>query len=140
MTSPHDLDIEGREIGPMTSAELKVVREYLGLSGDWLAGHLGVSPRTVRHWEEGKFAVPEGIRTEIAGLEAITAAQVTAYIEACGSQRDPAIRTYRHDTDFDAHVPGNRWPASWHRAVCARVAQEVPGVAIEFWTPDVDGE
>src|SRR5690606_40083818 len=37
----------------MTPAEFRVVREFLGLTPEWLAAHLGVSGRTVRHWEQG---------------------------------------------------------------------------------------
>lgn len=28
---------------------------------------------------------------------------------------------------------GLDWPASWHRAVCARLADEVPGLRIGYW-------
>src|SRR5690606_819281 len=46
----------------MTPAEFRVVREFLGLTPEWLAAHLGVSGRTVRHWEQGKYAIPDGVR------------------------------------------------------------------------------
>lgn len=135
-THPADLDIEGRPIGPMTAAEFKVVREYLGLSGDWLATHLDVNPRTVRAWESGKYPVPEGVRLQMEALEAETARGVTLAIDACNDMRDPGILTYRSDTDYRRHHPELNWPASWHRAVVARVAQEVIGLRIEYWEPD----
>src|SRR5690606_34223992 len=53
----------------MTAAELKVARESLGLSGDWLATYLGVNSRTVREWEQGRRPVPDWVRLEIESLE-----------------------------------------------------------------------
>jgi hypothetical protein len=41
-----------------------------------------------------------------------------------------AALTYRCDMDYQAAYPDTSWPASWQRAVTARVAQEVPGLVI----------
>lgn len=40
--------------------------------------------------------------------------------------------TYRSDADYHRAHPQARYPASWHRAVVARVAQEVPGLSIVY--------
>lgn len=48
---------------------------------------------------------------------------------------EPAVWTYRLDADYHAHHPEQDWPASWHRALCARLADEVPGLRIDFWRP-----
>ncbi|MBE4761818.1 helix-turn-helix domain-containing protein [Streptomyces caniscabiei] len=116
----------------MTPAELKVVREFLGLTGDWLAAHLGVSPRTVRHWEQGKYAIPDGVRLEVENLEARTGEFVGAIVEKLMDVPDPGVLTYRDDAEYHAAHPGIPFPASWHRAVVARVAQEVPALSIAF--------
>ncbi|MER7331720.1 MULTISPECIES: DUF1870 family protein [unclassified Micromonospora] len=118
----------------MTDAEFRVVREYLGLTGDWLAGHLGVSARTVRHWEQGKYPIPDGVRLAIESLEAETTAFVGAVVEnlLASNDTDLAVVTYRSDADYRAAHPQLDWPASWHRAVIARVAQEVLGLAIVY--------
>lgn len=50
---------------------------------------------------------------------------------------DPVLQTYRTDASYRAHHPAQRWPASWHRAVCARAVQEVPGVVLVY-APDPD--
>lgn len=126
------------DLDTMTAAELRVVREHLGLTGDWLAAHLDVSPRTVRHWEQGKYPIPDGVREEIERLEATTADTVTAAVTAYHDSADPTavpLITYRTDTDYRTHHPEIRWSASWHRAVCARIAQEVPGLTITYWEP-----
>jgi transcriptional regulator with XRE-family HTH domain len=116
----------------MTPAEFKVVREFLGLTGDWLAAHLGVSPRTVRHWEQGKYAIPDGVRLAIEELEGRTGQYVGAIIEKLMDLPDPAVITFRDDAEYRSAQPDAEFPASWHRAVIARVAQEVPGLSIVF--------
>jgi hypothetical protein len=124
-TDPPDMPDDER----MTDAELKVVREFLGLTGDWLAAHLAVSPRTVRHWEQGKYEIPDGVRLTVEQLEATAAGQVTAGVEACMDAPDPVLAIPRADADCP---PGCPWPASWHRAVAARIAQEAPGLSIVY--------
>lgn len=116
----------------MTPAEFKVVREFLGLTGDWLAAHLGVSPRTVRHWEQGKYAIPDGVRLAIEDLEAHTGQFVDGVVEQLMDLPDPGAITYRDDAEYRAAHPDAEFPASWHRAVVARVAQEVPGLSIAY--------
>lgn len=116
----------------MTPAEFKVVREFLGLTGDWLAAHLDVSPRTVRHWEQGKYAIPDGVRLAIEDLEARTGQFVGGIVEKLMDLPDPGVITYRDDAEYKAADPKSEFPASWHRAVVARIAQEVPGLSIAF--------
>lgn len=116
----------------MTSAELRVVREFLGLTPEWLAAHLNVSARTVRHWEQGKYAIPDGVRLEIEDLERRTGEFVSGVIDALMDLPDPAVVTYRDDAEYHAVQPTIEFPASWHRAVVARVAQEVPGLSVHF--------
>lgn len=113
---------------PLTAAEVRVAREYLGLTGDQLAKILSVNPRTVRSWEQGRDDVPGRIRPEIAELKA-EADQAVADMVASG---EAVLLTYRSDEDFDAgrktgqHKYWNR-SASWHRQVVARAAAQTGG-------------
>lgn len=118
----------------MTDAEFRVVREYLGLTGEWLAGHLGVSSRTVRHWEQGRYPIPDGVRLAIEQLEADTAGFVSGIVASLNSHPDPdvTVMTYRNDEEYRAAHPDVAFPASWHRALIARVAQEVPGLGVAY--------
>ncbi|MER6610782.1 DUF1870 family protein [Streptomyces sp. NPDC000927] len=116
----------------MTDAEFRVVREYLGLTGDWLASHLRVSPRTVRHWEQGKYAVPDGVRLAMEDLEARTGQFVGGIVEQLMDMPDPVLITYRTDAEYHAAHPEIPFPAAWHRACVARIAQEVPALAIAY--------
>ena len=120
------------EIRRMTPAEFRVAREALGLSGPWLAAHLGVSDRTQRHWESGRYQIPDGVRLEIERLLADTDQHVTAYIKHMMNMPEPVMITYVTDEQYhDAH-PDSPYPASWHRAVAARVSREVPGLSIVY--------
>lgn len=116
----------------MTPAELRVVREFLGLSPEWLADHLKVSARTVRHWEAGKYVIPDGVRLTVEDLEARTGDFISNLVEKLMDLPDPVLITYRSDAEYRAADPEGPFPASWHRAVVARIAQEVPGLSIAF--------
>lgn len=116
----------------MTSAELRVVREFLGLTGDWIAAHLGVNPRTARAWEQARYPIPDGVRLEIEDLERRTGEWVGRLIEQIADMPDPVVITYRTDAEYHTAHPDIEFPASWHRAVCARIAQEVPGLSIVY--------
>lgn len=118
----------------MTDAEFKTVREFLGLTGDWLAAHLHVDPRTIRHWEAGKYPIPDGVRLEIERLEEVTGVFIGSVVEALMDMPDPGVIVYRNDAEYHAAHPEIGFPASWHRAVVARVAQEVPALRIAYAT------
>jgi DNA-binding transcriptional regulator YiaG len=120
----------------MTPAEFRVVREYLGLSGPWLASVLGVSDRTIRHWEAGRYPIPDGVRLAIEQIEQDAAASVEAGIKQLMDAPDPTVITYATDEQYHAAHPEITYPASWHRAVVARIAQEVPALRIEYAPAD----
>lgn len=122
----------------MTDAEFRVVREYLGLTGDWLATHLGVTARTVRHWEHGKYPIPDGVRLAVEDLEERTAQFVAAVVKELLDVPDPVVVVFRTDAEYHRAHPEIEFPASWHRAVVARVAQEVPGLGIAYLPPPAD--
>ena len=124
------------EIRRMTPAEFRVARESMGMSGPWLAAHLGVSDRTQRHWESGRYPIPDGVRLEIERLLADTDQHVTAHIERMTGMPNPVMITYATDEQYHAAHPDSPYPASWHRAVAARVAREVTGLSIVY--PDAE--
>lgn len=113
----------------MTDAEFKVVREYLGLTGDGIAEYLTVSSRTVRHWEQGKYLIPDGVRLAVERLEAEASRQVAAGVKALVDAPEPVLVLARTESE---RPDGNDWPLGWSRAVAARIAQEVPGLSIMY--------
>lgn len=116
----------------MTDAEFRTIREFLGLTGDWLAAHLGVSARTVRHWEQGKYSIPDGVRLAIEDLENRTGQFIGGCVEALMDLPDPGVIVYRNDVEYHAAHPEIGFPASWHRAAVARIALKVPALRIAY--------
>ncbi|WP_331718698.1 helix-turn-helix domain-containing protein [Streptomyces sp. NBC_00212] len=129
------------EDDPLTPAELRTAREALGLTGDHLAKRLGVNPRTLRSWEQGRDAIPGRIRPEIAELKEATTEAVKQLVAevAGGDEQSEALITYRNDEEYLAAHPGGRWSASWHRQVCARAAEET-GARIDYADAEGDDE
>ena len=101
---------------PITPAELKAKREWLGLSAAQIGDVLSVSGRTIRHWEANKHPVPEWATDQILDL-----IQVTEALEATMAAGPGPILTY----PTDQARPADMWlPAAWHRAAAARVAHQ----------------
>ena len=118
---------------PMSGAELRCLREWLGLTTRWLADHLGVAERSVHRWESGIREVPEGVASEVLRLSEITYGVLNGLIDQLLDVPEPGVYTYMSDADYRSHHPEQDWPASWHRALCARLADEVPGLRIVYW-------
>ena len=116
---------------PMTDAEFRVVREQLGLDQQWIAGCLGVALRSVQRWENGDSPVPDGVRRQMEAWERDTAETVGRAVAQLGDDRDAALATYRDDVTY-RRLDGGGWTARWHRAMVARVCDEVPGVTVVY--------
>lgn len=116
----------------MPAIEFKTVREWLAVTSEWLAAYLNVDHRTVRNWESGKYAVPDGVRLQMKALEALTRQAVITHVEELKGEPEPRMVTYRTDEDYWATLGEGeiQWSASWHRRVAARVREEVPGLVI----------
>lgn len=120
---------------PMTAAELVLAREFLGLTGAWIAQTAHASARSVRRWESGHAQIPAAVHAVVEGLESLTAAAVTwlrseltHYLVAT-----PGVLLLRTDEDYRAVCPeGIAMPARWHRHVAARAGADVPALMIAF--------
>lgn len=131
---------------PLTPAEVRIAREYLGLTGDKMAEKLGVNPRTLRSWEQGRDPIPGRIRPEIAELKAATDAAVAKLVAGLEDSDDDTLITYRTDEEYKEAVRGTSWSegwhgwsASWHRQVCARAAAQT-GARIDYADEEEGGE
>lgn len=116
----------------MTPAAFKATRELLGLSDGWLANHLNVSSRSVRNWEAGRYSIPEGVAAELEALKRRTQDEVAEKASALQREPAPTLVTYRSDADYHSAHPNSPFPASWHRALTARIALQVPGARITY--------
>lgn len=118
----------------MTAGELRMVREFLGLTLEELAARLDVTERTVRNWEAARYAIPDGVAVEVEGLEEFTGDAVRQLVAALHDARDPAVLVYADDEQLHAARPGlPGWVgARWWRMVVARACQEAPGVDVGY--------
>src|SRR5690606_10777388 len=126
----------------LTAAEFKTLREHLGIPGEWLARRFGVSDRSVRHWDSGKYPVPERISRWLRWLAEATEATVAGIAEhlETSPESERLLVTYRNDEELDAGAAAGRHrglypddlPAAWQRVMAARVAERVPGLRLIY--------
>lgn len=127
----------------LTAAEFKTLREHLGIPGEWLARRFGVSDRSVRHWDSGKYPVPERISRWMVWLAEATEATVAGIAERLETspESERLLVTYRNDAELYARVaddpyrglyPDDDVPSAWHRRMAARVAERVPGLRLVY--------
>ncbi|MFJ4774721.1 helix-turn-helix domain-containing protein [Streptomyces uncialis] len=117
----------------MTPAEFRTTREALGFTGDALAAYLKTTSRTVRNWEAGNFAIPDGVADQLRALELLTSSYVDDLVRQATDEGAPAVITYRDDETFHAAHPNRaHFPAAWHRTVTKRAASRLRGVRIDY--------
>lgn len=115
---------------PLTGAELRAARELLGITSDHLAKVIGVNPRTVRSWEQGRDSIPGRIRPELAEIKEAADSAVRKLIDDLADD-DDAVITYRTDDEYKAAHPTGKWSAAWHRQVALRAAAEA-GLRLDY--------
>lgn len=127
----------------MTPADFKTIRESLGLSAQWLATAVDVDQRTVRRWEDGAIPLRSDVVDLLTRLDEQLAADVVAEVDriladvGTGAGTAPAaVLDTLEPADWpileiprvDMDVTDERGlPASYHRAVAARVRRELGG-------------
>ena len=113
----------------MRSADLRTLRESLGLSIEWCTSNARksdkpINNRTWRHWEAGRNQVPRDVSkwiAAIAGKVDMIVAQGVQFI----SDRKPAkvvLVRYRTDEDlwrFRSDMHG--FPTTYHAAILSRI-------------------
>ncbi|TPF93240.1 hypothetical protein BW14_06070 [Bifidobacterium sp. UTBIF-68] len=115
-----------------SKADFRLLRDMLGLPQAWVAQRVGVTPRTVRNWEDPKEFYPpsreawdlvEGVWREAASQAAALvdiASQAAAVARERGVEPAPLMLTYWRDASqwLDAH-PGHPDPSAWRTANAA---------------------
>lgn len=118
----------------MNAAEMKTLRESLGLPVQWLADQAGVKARTVQYWESGRNAIPDDVAGMLRGIDGQiwhivgnTVTQIKEVAENEGSlpERLDLIR-YRTDESLWFYQPEFKpLPATCHGMLLARLTREV---------------
>lgn len=113
----------------MTPAEMRTLREALGLPVTWLAEQARVQERTVRHWESGRNAVPLDVASLLHRIDAqfdtVSEQAVLQFMDAALSTRgapdEVVLLRYRTDEDLWAYQPEmHPLPATSHAAMLQR--------------------
>lgn len=114
----------------MTGAQLKTLRESLGLTAQWIADQAGVRLRTAQYWEAGGRGVPDDVAALLMRVEAMhqhgLAAALAQLDDTIARMGEPpeVVELRRYGTDaelWDAHPDLHPLPASCHAALLARV-------------------
>jgi hypothetical protein len=117
----------------MTHAELVTAREFLGITGGWIAAAARVNRRTHRRWEAGETSIPAEAQTLIETLQQLTADAVAHLTERLAFLTHRGVILLRTDADYQAAAPaGTAMPARWHHHVAARSAERDLATTIAF--------
>jgi hypothetical protein len=116
----------------MTAAELTVAREFLGLTGGWIATAAGYSGRTERRWEAGDTATPDSVRALTDTIDKLTGEAVSWLVHRLQHADRHCVLLLRDDTDYQAAAPAGTiaMPARWHHHLAARAALTYPGTLV----------
>lgn len=103
-----------------TGPEVAALRQLVGLTIDELADELGVNPRTVRSWEQGRDRMGAGVRVDLARLVRRHDDQVSR----CIASGKP-IKIAREKGAASM-------PRGWYVAALARAMAQSPAVRAEW--------
>ncbi|MBF0140058.1 MAG: DUF1870 family protein [Magnetococcales bacterium] len=132
----------------VTSAELKTLRESLGLTAQWLADQAGVQIRTVRYWEAGRSSVPADVSALLERIDrmlddavAQAVAQITDSIAKPVAIPEITLVRYRTDDDLWRFRPEMRpIPVTTHAAMLMRLRRALFHVGIQSVIQYMDPE
>jgi transcriptional regulator with XRE-family HTH domain len=117
----------------MNAAQIRSIREYLGLSHAELGAVLEIDARSVRRWETGEQPIRDHNADGIRKIVDITAKFARRHVIYLRTHPQPTLITYRSDEDlWDAHPTFAPLPARWHRMLAARVAELVPNLVVTY--------
>jgi len=120
----------------MTPAELKTLRESLGLSVRWCAQENGINQRSWRYWESGTFKIPQDAIEWITSLSTLADSTAKKAIESILEQKDRPeevmLIQYKTDKEMWELKPEMRYfPASYHAAILAKTQSELKKLRIK---------
>lgn len=118
----------------MTPADLKTIREAIGLTVPDLAALAGVQERSVRYWESGRTAVPADVQAQVLRIDAwLTeqAREALATVRTLAAGEAVHLVRYREDEDLWRFQPAYRpLPVTAHAAALARTRAALAGLHV----------
>jgi len=118
---------------------MKTTREALGVPSEWLAQTVGVTVRTVRHWESGRTRVPDDVALLLDAL----LGQVREHALATATRElSPPVNLLRfRDQEALRRATGLTWPVATHAIAQLRVLEQLRerGTQVRLvWFNDTD--
>ena len=124
----------------MTAAELKTLRESLGLTTQWIADQASVQLRTAQYWEHGKrMAVPDDVSSMLINIDEQLDRTVEQSMEVVKSKfkelGDPEVVVlvrYRTDDDLLRYRPDMKpLPTTTHGVLLNRIRKSLALIGVE---------
>lgn len=118
----------------MTGAEMKSLREYLGLPLGWVAEKMTVQRRSVEYWESGRHTPPKDaqalLRHCLEQLEQAVKNTIVVAEEQTAEMGQPPqgidLRRYKTEDALWAAQPSlTGYPVTYHAAIVVRAALEL---------------
>lgn len=118
----------------MTSAHFKTLRERLGLPAQWVAAQLGVTHRTVQHWESGRNQPPTPASDLLRDVDTRVEAAVKRAVELVEAKsaehggNPEVVQLWRYRTLgalSAAHPEFSALPLSCHAAMLGRAVSAI---------------
>ena len=133
----------------MTPAEMKTIRESLGLTPKWIAEHAGVKERAARQWEAGRSPIPKNVEEMLVDIDRLldrSVAKVLTRIEEVEKEQgrtpnEVMLIRYRTDDDLWRFYPDLKpLPVATYAVVLSRLRRRlwskgIPSV-IEYMEPE----
>jgi len=125
----------------VTAAELKTIRESLGLTTQWIADQAGVRLRTAQYWEQGdRMSVPGDVADMLLKIDQQLDTAVKQSIDVVqeiinknGKPEEIVLVRYRNDSDLWHFRPDMKpLPASTHAVLLARMSKALAHIDIVF--------
>lgn len=123
----------------MSGAELKTIREYLGLPASWLATKAEVRERTVNYWESGKTPVPSDVADIVDDLlekRKRSVKEALLLIDDLIKKRGRVphavtLRRFKHELElWQAHPEMNGLPVTYHASILFELKSKLEKRAI----------
>lgn len=119
----------------MTAAELKTLRESLGLSAQWVAENIAnCQLRSYQFWEAGERAVPEDVAEQLEELDERFEDLVEGAVSKAEESNANEVALIRYKTDEDlwqASPSMKPLPARAHAALIARTKRDLEALGFD---------
>ena len=113
----------------MNAAEMKTIRESLGLTAQWVADQAGVKLRTAQYWEAGRGAIPADVVDLINEAQSFMDTNFKQGLKELKGKQKPLLTRYRDNEELWKACPRfndtRPYPVTFHSMLLARIRNEI---------------